>query len=178
MTKNRILVPFLALVFAACAHSLPAWDEIATKAYFADAMRAGTAIDYSIEKADGARRYVASVRLSASAGADDAGYVAAVAVAPAGVFLDPKEVERARAASPPDTLARDFPAIGLRARSEPVFFGPGGATYGVAFTTGDGKYDVKVTLAASPIGAQSDPSFDPHAAARRLETLYRGRQRY
>jgi len=176
VTRKRILAPLLALAFAACAHGLSIWDEIVTEAYFADAMRAGTAIDYTVETAEGARSYVASVRLSSSAGAvNNAIYVAAVSIAPAGGFLDPEEVERARAASPPDALARDFPAIGLRARSEPLFVGPGGAIYGVAYTTGDGRYDVKVTLATRLTGDLPDPGFDPHAAAQRLETLYRGR---
>lgn len=177
MTKSRILAPFLALVLVACAHGLPLWDEIVTEAYFAAAMRAGTAIDYTIETAEGTRSYVASVRLASSEAAGDRVYVATVSVAPAGGFLDPKEVERERAASPPDTLERDFPAIGLRARSEPVFFGPGGATYGVAFTTGDGRYDVKVALATGLAGDRPDPGFDPHAAALRLEALYRQRRR-
>jgi hypothetical protein len=173
--RIRTAAPILALAFAACAHGVPIWDEIVTEAFFADAMRAGTAIDYAVETAAGTRSYVASVRFSPSA-ADDAVYVVAVAVTPAGGFLDPEEVERARAASPPDTLVRDFPEIGLRARSEPLFFGPSGAAYGVAFTTGDGKYDVKVSLAARPAGDLPDPDFDPYAAARRLEALYRGRR--
>lgn len=175
--RARIAAPFLALALAACAHGLPIWDDIATEAFFAEVLRAGTAIDFSTETADGTRSYVASVRFSPSAGtaADDSFYVAAVSVAPAGGFLDPEEVDRARAASPPDTLARDFPAIGLRARSEPLFFGPGGATYGVAFTTEDGRYDVKVTLATRLTGDLPDPGFDPYAAALRLGVLYRGR---
>lgn len=174
MQRSRLAPPLLVLALTACAHGLPTWDGIATEAYFINAMRAGTAIDYSVETAAGTRSYVASVRLPPSA-ADDSVYVATVSVAPVGGFLDPKEVERARAASPPDSLARDFPAIGLRARSEPLFFGPGGTTYGVAFTTGDGGYDVKVTLATRLSGDLPDPGFDPHAAAQRLEALYRKR---
>jgi hypothetical protein len=99
--------------------------------------------------------------------------VCAIAVAPSGKLLDAGAHERRRKQprSAAET-ARDFPQIGKRAQLELLGFGPGGAAFGLTFTTSDGKLDVKVTVSNLLPEGVDVPDFDIEGTARRIALRY------
>jgi len=100
-----------------------------------------------------------------------------IAVARAGRFLDPVRYEARRAAFQGEDAAREaeFPAIGLRAQSEFFGFGPGGAAYGLTFTTRDGRYDVRIIFSSLLPEEVAAPELDLEGLARGIESRYDSR---
>lgn len=102
-----------------------------------------------------------------------------VQVAPAGHFLNPVEYEARRASFKAQgvELPGDFPDIGMRAQSDVFGVGPGGASYGITFTTRDGLYDVRVMKSNLLPGDVSVPQISLEALARRIEARYNSKDK-
>lgn len=94
-----------------------------------------------------------------------------VAVAPAGSRLSAADWQAAVAAADAESRARDFPEIGARARAEVGRFSPDGALSDVTFTTGDGFFDVAVSVFEAS-GSTARPSLTAEDVARRINTAY------
>lgn len=101
-------------------------------------------------------------------------YTLQVSIAPSGRFLDPIQYEARRAAFRQTGASSqdEFPEIGLRAQWEFFGVGPGGAAYGLAFTTRDGQYDVRITVSALLPETVTEPKLDLEAFARSIEARY------
>jgi hypothetical protein len=104
-------------------------------------------------------------------------FMLGISVARAGRFLDPVRYEARRAAFQGAEAAREaeFPAIGLRAQSEFFGFGPGGASYGLTFTTRDGRYDVRIVVSSLLPEEVVEPRLDLEGLARGIESRYDSR---
>ncbi len=148
------------------AAPLRAWDGIVSATLFADIadferdirQEAGERV-YTFLALDGAGRLALSV---------------AVAIAPAGSRLPPADWQAAVAtAADPATRARDFPEIGARARAETPRFSPDGVLSGVIFATGDGFFDVVVSVFEMS-GSAARPPLTAEDAARRIDAAYDG----
>ncbi|MDC0711206.1 hypothetical protein POL68_22240 [Stigmatella sp. ncwal1] len=114
-------------------------------------------VDYSFDRHDPAEHYLLLVSL-----------------APAGHFLNPIQYEARRAAFQQTgrSLEAEFPSIGLRAQREFFGFGPGGASYGLTFTTQDGQQDVRVAVSLLLPNTVNEPNLDLDAFARHIEARY------
>lgn len=145
------------------AAPLRAWDGIVSTTLFADIadferdirQEAGERV-YTFLALDGAGRLALSV---------------AVAIAPAGSRLPPADWQAAVAAADPATRVRDFPEVGARARAEAPRFSPDGMLSGVIFATGDGFFDVAVSV-FEVSGSEVRPPLTAEDAARRIEAAY------
>jgi hypothetical protein len=142
---------------------LRAWDGIVSATLFTD-----------IADFERDIRQEAGERVYAFLALDGAGGLAlsvAVAIAPAGSRLPPADWQTAVAAADPATRARDFPKIGARARVEAPRFSPDGALSGVIFATGDGFFDVAVSVFEGS-GSAVRPPLTAEDAARRIAAAY------
>ena len=63
-----------------------------------------------------------------------------------------------------ESLAGEFPSIGRRAQRELLGFGPGGAGFGLTFTTTDGRFDVRVRVSNLLPASAEVPDFDVDGA--------------
>ncbi|MDZ7637517.1 MAG: hypothetical protein U5J83_04610, partial [Bryobacterales bacterium] len=93
-----------------------------------------------------------ALRIPAGGDSPEPYFLCVVRVSPGGTLLTRERWEERRrvlqATYPdrgPEFLENESPAIGLRALREPVFAGPGGASFGLAFTTHDALFDVQLT---------------------------------
>jgi hypothetical protein len=108
----------------------------------------------------------------------------AVAVAEAGTMLTPEEWERKRnelAALYPDRdkafFDHEFPAVGARARRMVGPAGPGGASYGLVFTTHDDRFDVRLTILNQAPADVDLPDYDLLRVAKRIAEAYEDKRR-
>jgi len=96
---------------------------------------------------------------------------AAVEVRSAGTLLNRAEHERAVATTPLNERAGRFPLVGARAQTTTPFFGPGGSSFGLLFTTNDERFDIKVNVLQS--GAEGNvPTLDALDISSRLHQAY------
>jgi hypothetical protein len=85
-----------------------------------------------------------------------------VALAPAGRFLGTSPHEA-------DTV---LPGWGWRARREFFGLGPGGSSYGLTLTTGDGRYDIRLGISELLPEGVDAPEVDLDRWARRMAERY------
>ncbi|MGH8621501.1 MAG: hypothetical protein ACRET3_05115, partial [Burkholderiales bacterium] len=106
-------------------------------------------------------------------------YTASVTVAKGGDLLDPRAYEERYRQMSRDSADRieqylltQFPHIGKRAHWDVGLAGPGGATFGLTFTTSDGRYDVRIMVSNLMPTGIDDPDFHIEGTARRISDLY------
>ena len=94
-----------------------------------------------------------------------------VATGPAGSRLPPEEWQAAVASADPTSRERAFPTIGARARAQVPRFSPDGALSSVTVATGDGFFDVTVSVFEAS-GKAEPPPLTAGDAARRIDDAY------
>ncbi len=153
------------------------WDRIVVPAVFMVGLTGPASLDFERQHEDGVYLYVSSQDLPEGTDAHDHN-LCSVAVGPAGRFLTEEAVETFRARLVADEtvsevqVASQLPDIGRRAMVDAVGFGPGGAAYGLTFTTSDGRYDVRVTVSNRLPEGVDGVAFDPEAVARQVSQRY------
>lgn len=138
----------------------------------ANAFQPRARLDSRFLQEDGVQSFIADLPFERRSPAEH--YVLVVSVAPSGRFLDPAQYEARRAAFQQTGagMRAEFPAIGLRAQRELFGFGPGGAAYGLTFTTRDGQYDVRIMVSSLLPDSVTEPELDLEALARDIEARY------
>jgi hypothetical protein len=160
----------------AAGADLDVFDEIVTRAEMAAGFDRPHPFSFEVDQEDGARVYAADVAFARTARAQR--YLCAVMVTAGGRLLDVDAHQRRRArfegepGHTAESLAGEFPSIGRRAQRELFAFGPGGAAFGLTFTTTDGKFDVRVMLSNLLPRSAEVPAFDVDETARRISLLY------
>lgn len=107
-------------------------------------------------------------------------YVCSIQVASGETLLDPEQYRQHYSRIKNDYYAErgekymlyQFPDIGKRAQQDHWVFGPGGASFGLTFTTSDGKYDVRIIISNLFSEEVDDPGFDVEGAAREISRRY------
>lgn len=120
---------------------------------------------------DRTQRFVAEYRFPKSTSGEH--FAIEVTMAPAPLLLDPVSYQerRSRFAQAGNSSPHEFPNIGLRAQRA-LSVGPAGSSYGVTFTTGDGKWDVSVNVSSLLPDGVNAPDFDVESFARLIEGQY------
>lgn len=158
-----VVAPVDARDAGLAAAPLRAWDGIISDVLFADI--ADFKLDIREEKGE---------RVYAFLALDRTGEVTLSVVAtitPGGSRLPAADWQRAIAAADPATKARNFPEIGARARTEAPRFSSEVALSDVTFVTGDGFFDVVVSVYERS-GKADRPPLTALDAARRINAAY------
>lgn len=162
------------LSWADTAESVGLFNALITKADIVREFGLEKAVDFTITtENDGVRHFVAEYLFDRRSPAEH--YVLDIAVAPMGYFLDPILYERRKDTTEAwcDTsFEADYPSIGRRAQREFFGVGPGGAAYGLTFTTSDGRFDIRITVSSLMPEEIEGPHFDLDGFARRLSNRY------
>jgi hypothetical protein len=127
---------------------------------------------FSVVQENNERRY----QYVAKGAGDEVDYAIIVTFAASGRLIDQPQWQRDFDNASQADRAKDFPAIGARARVEPPLFSPDGASTSVTFTTIDGLFDVR----AAVFEASSDrprESLTARDVAERVSSVYRGTMR-
>jgi hypothetical protein len=157
------------------------FDGIITKEVVAAGYRPSVPLTFTVHADDSTRVYVGEYEFPRTDPADH--YTASITVAKAGALLDPEtyaadyeDTKRNSADRSAEYLLSQFPRIGKRAHWDLSGAGPGGAYFGLTFTTSDGRYDVRIVVSnLLPASVKHDPEFDIEATARRISELYDSR---
>lgn len=179
---RRILAT--ALLGTACgthASGLPdlkSFDRIITRDLLAAGYRDSVPLSFGVVDQDSTRVYWSEYQFARADPAEH--YTCAVTVAKAGQLLDRREHEeryrrfqRDYADRGPAYLLHEFPHIDRRAQREFIAFGPGGAAFGLTFTTSDGRYDVRIVVSnLLPNSIEEDPDCDVDSTAKTISELY------
>jgi len=174
----------VALLGTACGTTgrglpdLNSFDSIITAELIAAGYREKVPLTFGVVDQDSTRVYWSNFEFQRLDPAEH--YTCAVTVARAGQLLDPREHEeryrrfqRDYADRGPEYLLHEFPKIGKRAQRELIALGPGGAAFGLAFTTSDGRYDVRIVVSnLLPNSIEDDPDCDIDVTATRISDLY------
>jgi hypothetical protein len=131
--------------------------------------------DFKIDNIDNKRSYSYTLKFKQTS--ENQYFLFGVVVAKAGVLLNKDEYEAERKKierkkSDPSVLETQFPNIGKRAMKETGFFGPGGSSYGLVFTTSDGLYDVKLVISLLLPDTIDSPEIDIRNAAQLISNAY------
>jgi hypothetical protein len=179
MHFTRLIIFFFVLLGAGklssadTVESLRLFDALITKADIIRAFEPKKVIDFNVStENDGVRHFIAQYLFKRRTPEEH--YVVDIAVAPVGNFLDPSLYKRRRnsAMQGDPALMADYPPIGLRAQREFFGVGPGGAAYGLTFTTSDERFDIRITISSlMPEGAE-EPQLDINGFARDLSDRY------
>lgn len=147
-------------------------ERLVDKQSAANALHPNVPLDSRFIQADEVQSFIADHPFERRNSAEH--YTLQVSVAPAGRFLDPVQYEARRATfqQAGAEMHAEFPAIGLRAQREFFGAGPGGASYGLTFTTRDGQYDVRISVSALLPEGVTEPNLDLEAFARDIEARY------
>lgn len=149
------------------------FDELVTWATLSRELGEGHAFDFAVDRAGpDHRRFEVALRFDGRDPLEH--YTLEIVAATAGRLIDADEHRRRRQAFANDggSVEADFPSIGLRAQREFLGVGPGGAAQAIAFTTSDGVFDVRITLAMLLPAGVTAPDLDLEAFARRLSNAY------
>ncbi|MGH8621499.1 MAG: hypothetical protein ACRET3_05105 [Burkholderiales bacterium] len=178
---HRVFV--VALLCVACGTAgrglpdLTAFDTIITPELITAGYRQKVPLAFGVVDNDSTRVYWSQYQFTRADPAEH--YTCAITVAKAGQLLDRREHEeryrrfqRDYADRGPDYLVHEFPHIGRRAQREFIAFGPGGAAFGLAFTTSDGRYDLRIVVSNLLPNGVDDPDCDVDATAKRISDLY------
>jgi hypothetical protein len=155
---------------------LAVFDDIITRAEMARGLEREIPFSFDVHEENEARLYVGVFEFPRMRPREH--YVFSAVVARAGVLLDVREYERRRAEFErqpnvsEDALRAEFPAIGKRAQRNIFGFGPGGAGYGLTFTTSDGTFDVRIAVSNLLPSSVKTPNFRVFETARRISYLY------
>lgn len=168
---------FSGIVELGCAGAIEPnvtlFDALITKDVIAGEFVPKKPLDFSVTEADaGVRRFSAEYRFDRRNAAEH--YTLDISVAPAGHFLDPSAYKNRRDSEAQDDTPSeaDYPSIGKRARREFFGVGPGGAAYGLTFTTTDGQFDIRIIVSNLMPAGVEEPQFDLDGFARRLSERY------
>lgn len=108
-----------------------------------------------------------------------------VTVKASGAFLSPEKWEERRAAVMALYPNRDsafieseFPRVGLRAMKLAGPAGPGGATYGLVFTTQDNKFDIQMTVFQPSSDGAEVPEYHLSRVAQKMANAYQRKNGY
>ena len=173
----------VALLGTACGTTgrgvpdLESFDRIITKDLVAAGFREKVPVSFMVTDQDSLRVYVTDYPFPRTDPAQR--YTCFITVSKAGVLIDLRAYEqryskaqRDYADSGQEYLRSRFPQIGKRAQSEFFGVGPGGAAFGLTFTTSDERYDVRIILSNLLPVAVDDPGFDVDSTARRIAAAY------
>lgn len=156
---------------------LESFDSIITKDMVSSGYTGTVPLSFRVLERDGSRIYEAAYEFRSTDPAQH--HTCSITVAKAGTLLDPKEyekryseTERDNADRGPEYLLSQFPRIGRRAQRDIFGAGPGGASFGLTFTTSDGLFDVRITVSELLPEGVEDPRFDFEKAARKISDLY------
>jgi hypothetical protein len=105
-------------------------------------------------------------------------YLVDVAIGEAGHYLQATTFQQRKDSDIQRDAAAiaDYPTIGARAKREFLGAGPGGAAYGLTFTTTDERFDVRITVSNLLPDAITVPTFDIDGFAQRLSHSYDAQQ--
>lgn len=145
------------------AAPLRAWDGIISDVLFADIAD----FKRDVRQERGERVYA----FLALDGAGEPSLSVVATIAPGGSRLPAADWQKALAAADPATKMRNFPEIGARARAEAPRFSSEIALSDVTFTTGDGFFDVVVSVYERS-GKADRPPLTALDAARRINAAY------
>ena len=149
------------------------FDILITKDVVAGEFAPEKPIDFAVlESNAGIRRFSAEYRFNRQSAAEH--FTLNISVAPVGRFLDPSAYKQRRDSDAQGDTASpaDYPSIGKRAQREFFGVGPGGAAYGVTFTTTDGQFDIRIIVSNLMPDGTEEPQFDLEGFARRLSERY------
>ena len=158
---------------------LAVFDDIITRAEMARGLEREIPFSFDVHEENNARVYVGAFEFPRMRPREH--YVFSAVVARAGALLDVREHEQRRAEFErqpnvsEDTLREEFPAIGKRAQRNIFGFGPGGAGYGLTFTTSDGTFDVRIAVSNLLPSSVETPHFRVFETAQRISHLYDAR---
>ncbi len=182
-SRHQSLGIVIALLCVACgpprasAPDLRSFDKIVTRELVTSAFQRRIPISFEVLQHDSTRIYRSDYQFRRADSADH--YTCFITVAAAGTLLDSRnyqhlysETERNYADRGKEYLLRQFPRIGKRAQRNVFAFGPGGAAFGLTFTTSDTTFDVRIMVSNLLPAGIEDPGFDVDGAARRISELY------
>jgi len=155
---------------------LAVFDDIITRAEMARGLEKEIPFSFDVYEENEARIYASAFEFPRTRPREH--YVFSVIVARAGMLLDVREHEQRRAEferqpnASEDALRAEFPAIGKRAQRNIFGFGPGGAGYGLTFTTSDGTFDVRIAVSNLLPSSVEAPHFRVFETAQRISYLY------
>ena len=131
-------------------------------------------LDFIVENRNNTRSYSYTLKFKQTH--DNQYYLFSLVVAKAAVLLNPdeyradyKEFIEHHSASEVETK---FPKIGKRAEKETGFFGPGGSSYSIVFTTSDGQFDVKLVVSMLLPENVDSPNIDIRRVAQLVSAEY------
>lgn len=181
---NILLVTIEIALLVACSNDKPipppdiiVFKKIITK----ELMTAGfkqpdVALVFQTKQKNGTQIYEAMVNFTQTN--PDQHYVSSISVAKVGTFLSPADYEQRKTAvkqeagNTTDKMRNQFPDIGKRATQEFWGAGPGGASFGLTFTTSDENFDVQIAVSNLLPDGVEDPDFNVEATARKISNLY------
>jgi len=158
---------------------LAVFDDIITRTEMARGFKRAIPFSFNVHEETNTRLYVGVYEFRRMSPKEH--YVFSAVVALAGVLLDVREYERRRAEFErqpdlnEDALRAEFPAIGKRAMRNIFGFGPGGAGYGLTFTTSDERFDVRIAVSNLLPANVEPPDFRVYETAQRVSYLYDAR---
>jgi hypothetical protein len=161
------------LSFADTAQGLGLFDVLITKADIIREFESKKVMDFNVSTgSDGVRHFIAQYPFKRRTPAEH--YAIDIAVAPMGHFLNPiLYKQRRNVAMQGDSAQKaDYPAIGYRAQREFFGVGPGGAAYGLTFTTSDERFDIRITISSLMPEGVEGPQFDVDRFAQHLSDRY------
>src|SRR5262245_3688227 len=158
---------------------LAVFDDIITRTEMARGFERGIPFSFTVHEENGVRVYGGVYEFRHTR--PEQHYVLSAVVASAGVLVDVREYERRRAELErqpnlsEDSLRTEFPPIGKRAQRNVFSFGPGGASYGLTFTTSDGTFDLRIVVSNLLPENVDPPNFRVYETAHRISYLYDAR---
>jgi hypothetical protein len=184
LSKQWMLVILQAITLSAAlpAHGqappeLKGFDNLITRELVTAGFKRPIRFSFKTFEHEKTRIYESAYQLKQKRSGDH--YICLIGVAPSGVLLDPEEYDRRRAEVEQEAASRsgeylseELPSIGKRAMRQFFGFGPGGAAYGLTFTTSDGKFDVRITISNLLSNGVKDPGFDVLKTARQISLRY------
>ena len=184
LSKQWMYVVLQAIAFCAAlpAHGqalpeLKGFDDLITRELVTAGFKRPIRFSFKTFEHEKARVYESAYQLRQRRPAEH--YICLIGVAPSGALLDPQEydrrlseVEQQAASRHGEYLSEELPSIGKRAMRQFFGFGPGGAAYGLTFTTSDGKFDIRITISNLLPKGVKDPGFDLLKTARQISLRY------
>lgn len=147
------------------------FDSIVNSVFEANGFEDTGKFSYKMVTENGQRHYVVNYLFPARN--DLAHWIVAISVAKSGKYINPAEYDAIQKTiqSPsnekPGKRYMDVELINI-----PTGFAPRGLFSGMAFTTPDDKYDIRILLSDMLPSSVTPPSFDHDAAARMMLALY------
>lgn len=184
IARQCMLIAHLVLLLCVslCVNGQPLpelkkFDKLITRELVAAGFKQTIQFSFKVSESEKTRVYESAYQFKQRSPEEH--YTCSISVAPAGVLLDPHEYERRRADAGQraanrrgEYLSEEFPSIGKRALRQVFGAGPGGAAYGLTFTTSDGKFDIRIMVSNLLPEGVKDPDFDILKTAQNISRLY------